>query len=214
MACVASTTASADVGVCGHTPLAADSLCKSGGKDLPAAATTDPIDLASCVAACTEFEEFECAAFVFNDQTCRLHSVTLPLTWSIQNNNRFLIHDWMLNQNLASETHDSTDVVDSVNPSHGVKCCFKDSPPPTTTLAVAPAPGAAPVPPPPPPPPAPVLQATLAPGTQSSSGLTPAQIAFIATGGTALLAGTMAHAKWPCIKARGAVSMGPFTAID
>ena len=88
VACVASTAASADVGVSGYTPLAADGLCKSGGKDLPVATTTDPIELAPCVAACMKFEE--CAAFVFNAQTCRLYSMTLPLTWLIQNGNRFL----------------------------------------------------------------------------------------------------------------------------
>ena len=127
VACVTSSTASADGTIDGYTPLAADGLCMSGGKELPDATTTATIAFETCVDACTEFEK--CAAFVFNAQNCRLCSTSLPLDWVLEPGNpvTFLSYNWVL-FTPAGETYDGTDVVDSVNANVDTKCYVKNSP--------------------------------------------------------------------------------------
>ena len=106
------------------------------------------------------------------------------------------------------ETHNGTNVVDSVDPSDSAKCCVKDLPtPPPTPAPPAPAatttPGVKDSPPLPPPAPAAAtavvtlanVEATAPAGEDSGGGLDAKLIGAIAGGAAALGFGLVVHSK-------------------
>ena len=186
-----------------YTRISAPGYCRSGGTRLPAGAMakagSDPQkDATACFHMCTaivhcagislistssaEWEgstQFDPACGGTDVCTdCRLYGEALTL-------NDFSAEHWTT---FPSSGDGGNGILDTAffvlgNPRRCyAKKSFSTPPAATTTTVAAAAPGAPAAANPPPPPPPPPLEATQAPGTQSSSVLTPAQIALIAAG--------------------------------
>ena len=207
------TTVAAATTTNGYTLLQADGVdgdCRSGGKQLPylSTGTLASMDLTACSDACNKIKE--CAAFAFmpgETYNCELTGLNMALDLLPRN-------AWPTfrpgNSPFEPGEPGFTGIVDTVDTSftmYGMvvyKCYVRDLSTPAATTA-----GAAANPPPPPPPPAartPQMggTATLASteSTQSSSGLTPLQIALLAFGGTTLGVSGVVYTKWDDIKER------------
>ena len=203
------------------TRMSAPGCCRSGSTRLPAGAMakagTDPqkhatacFDMCHVIVQCagisiistssaerngsTQFDPACGGADVCTD--CRLYGEALTL-------HPFLPELWLT---FSSSGDGGTGILDSAsfvsgNPGQRyAKKSFSTPPAAPTTAVAAAAPGAPAGAPaaanPPPPPPPPPLEATQAPGTPSSSGLTPAQTALSAAGvAVVVVVGGAAHLK-------------------